>query len=310
MPPAGTRPIISAARVCAVLVAAAASWVLVIYGLAGLLRWSGARPGPGAQSSLEYSTPSARDSAGGFHGYSRFTADELNRIRQGSDLRSIRFVPAQVPSTGPRTVSVNPIDDFAWAAASKSDQNDRCYLILVVTERSNPGFGSTRYGSLPKGAKCAADTATLETVTGSEWPDYEGDSWNWLDAVIVSAVFWAPLVGVPAWAVLAGRRESERGRAGWRWLPSVLCFAVAWWFAALAILGSIEQSWEQLDYGTFGSSLVWCLLAAAVPAGGALAFLIGRYRSLRADLILRMMAVGVLIPGLPLAFLVIAGSII
>jgi hypothetical protein len=284
--------------------------VLVIYGLADLLQWSGARPGPGAQSSLEYSTPSARDGAGAFLGYSRFTADELNRVRQGSELRSIRFVPAEVPSTGPGIVSVNAIDDFTWAAASESDETGRCYLILVVTERSNPRFGSTRYGWLPKGAECVAHAATLENVTGSEWPDQGRDSSNWLDTVIVGAVFWAPLVGVLGWAALAVRRESERGRAAWRWLSSVLLFALAWWLAAVALLGSIEQSWEQLDFGTFGSSLVWCLLAATVPTGGVLAWLVGRHRHFRDDQILRLMALGVVIPGVPLAFMVIAGSII
>ena len=38
-----------------------------------------------------------------------------------------------------------------------------------------------------------------------------------------------------------------------------------------------------------------CLLAAAVPTGGAPAFLIGKHRYLREDQILRLMALGVLI---------------
>lgn len=300
----------SIARVCMLVAAAAVGWLIAIYGLAALLRWSGARPGPGAQSSLEYSTPSARDPGGGFLGYTRFTADELNRTRQGSDLRAIHFVPAPVPSTGPSVVSVNPIDDFTWTAASQSDETDRCYLIALVTERTNPKFGSTRYGWLPKGARCTADAATLDSVTGSTWPDEGRSSSNWIDAVIVSALFWSPLAAALVWAIRAVRRDPDRGQAAWRWVPSMLLFAVAWWLAAIALIGSIEHSWDELDFGTFRGSLIWCLLAGAVPLGAAVAYAIGKRRYLREDQILRLMAGGVLIPGVPLAFVVIAGSII
>src|SRR5947209_5310406 len=89
-----------------------------------ILKATGARPGPGAQSSLEYSSPSARDASGRFLGFSRFDAAELNRIQQGKELRQLRFVDRDVPSTGPDVVSVNVIDDFTWAAAALSDQTD------------------------------------------------------------------------------------------------------------------------------------------------------------------------------------------
>ena len=39
---------------------------------------------PGAESSLEHSVPAPDDGKGRFLGYDRFTADELNRIHQGS----------------------------------------------------------------------------------------------------------------------------------------------------------------------------------------------------------------------------------
>ena len=49
-----------------------------------------------------------------FLGYSRFTAEELNRIEQGHDYRKIKYVEAEVESTDRTVVSVNPIDDFTW----------------------------------------------------------------------------------------------------------------------------------------------------------------------------------------------------
>jgi hypothetical protein len=119
---------------------------------------------PDAWNSLEYAVPTAYDSSGNFIGFDRFTADELNRIHQGSRLRSLHFVNADTPSTGPAIVSVNSIDRFTWAAVALST-GGRCYSILVSYGRL-----LDRYGVLPAGSPCVGSAATPATVTATAWP--------------------------------------------------------------------------------------------------------------------------------------------
>ena len=127
---------------------------------------------PGAESSLENAAPDPWSASGRFVGYSRFTAPELNRIHQGKELRAIRYVSAQTPSTGPAVVSVNPISKFAWAAAALSDQSGRCYVILTTSDPRNPQYGDDRYGWLPRGAACVGASATRKSARRADfWPD-------------------------------------------------------------------------------------------------------------------------------------------
>lgn len=60
-------------RVAAVAGTCLVGWLVLVYGLAAILRATGSRPGPGAQSSLEYSTLTARDASGRFLGFAAST---------------------------------------------------------------------------------------------------------------------------------------------------------------------------------------------------------------------------------------------
>lgn len=132
----------------------------------------GAKPGPpGAQSSLEHSVPDPREPNGENRPYTEFTAEELNRAKQASDLRPIRFVDAGEESTGPDVVSVNPIDAFTWGAAARSTQDGRCYVIVAIADQVNPRFGEQRYGTLPQKLPCIGGLATREYASSDYWPE-------------------------------------------------------------------------------------------------------------------------------------------
>ena len=124
---------------------------------------------PDAQDSLLFAMPSGRDSAGAYLGLDQFTADELDRIHEGMELRPLRFIGADMPSTGPDVVSVNPIDRYTWAAAALSSRGI-CYAIVSAHDRANPKYGSTYFGRLPHGAACVGSAASPATVTGRDWP--------------------------------------------------------------------------------------------------------------------------------------------
>ena len=124
---------------------------------------------PDAQDSLLFAMPSGRDSAGAYLGLDQFTADELDRIHEGMELRPLRFIGADMPSTGPDVVSVNPIDRYTWAAAALSSRGI-CYAIVSAHDRANPNYGSTYFGRLPHEAACVGSAASPATVTGRDWP--------------------------------------------------------------------------------------------------------------------------------------------
>ena len=134
--------------------------------------WIPERPLP--TRSLLVGSPQSRDSSGQFGGYDRFTADELNHTYPGSSREAIsgplHYVPADVPSTGPTVVSVNPIDRFTWGAASLLRANGPCFLIVWTADRSNPAFGGARFGILPAGSTCLGAQATPDWVTARQWP--------------------------------------------------------------------------------------------------------------------------------------------
>ena len=77
---------------------------------------------------------------------------------------------ADVPSTGPDVVSVNPIDAYTWGAAALSP-NGRCYVLVAVIDRTDTRFGADHYGWLAKGAKCVGSAATPTKATADTWPD-------------------------------------------------------------------------------------------------------------------------------------------
>lgn len=103
--------------------------------------------------------------------YSRFTADEMNRLSQDPDRRArlvwrsledqaIAYVAADIASDGPLVVSVNPIDDYTWGAAALSERTQRCYLEVHVREKESPRYGHTRWGRLAEGLPCKGSEAT------------------------------------------------------------------------------------------------------------------------------------------------------
>ncbi len=128
-------------------------------------------PGPPyAEAALIWSLPETTDKSGHYIGMLRFTADDLNRTHPAARWGPIAYVPADVPSTRPNLVSVNPIDDYTWSAAAYSVRTIRCYLILSVVDRANTRFGNTLYGDLPPGAPCVGSAATPATVTEQNEP--------------------------------------------------------------------------------------------------------------------------------------------
>jgi hypothetical protein len=129
-------------------------------------------PGPPyAESALSWSHPDPRTGKNPSAGEMQWTADELNRVHQGHEWGVITFVPADVPSTRPNMVSVNPIDQYTWGdAAAYSVRTDRCYLILSTEDPLNPQYGNTYYGRLAQGASCVGLAATRQTVTSSTEP--------------------------------------------------------------------------------------------------------------------------------------------
>lgn len=128
-------------------------------------------PGPPyAESALSWSHPDPRTGRNPSLGEMQWTADELNRVHQGHEWGVITFVPADVPSTRPTMVSVNPIDQYTWGAAAYSVRADRCYLTLTALDPSNPLYGGTFYGRLAQGASCVGLAATRQTVTSSTEP--------------------------------------------------------------------------------------------------------------------------------------------
>lgn len=131
-------------------------------------------------NALEWSAPYAFKGGGAgasssdqFIGYE--WADSVTLTRRGPDdyrgfCCTIRFVPSSQGSADPLTVSVNPIDHFAWSATAMGS-NGRCYAILVYADRKNPDYGGTRYAVLPPRFPCAARFATRARVKGIVAPD-------------------------------------------------------------------------------------------------------------------------------------------
>jgi hypothetical protein len=134
---------------------------------------SGFQGPPDGLSALNIALPPPWTSTYEFIGLTHFTADELNRINRGSKYpRQLTYVTADVPSTSPNVVSVNPIDDYTWGAAVLSLRGD-CLLILKTHKAENPKHGNAFYGWYPRGAPCLGSAATQETVRQTVWEMHE-----------------------------------------------------------------------------------------------------------------------------------------
>lgn len=127
--------------------------------------------GKSATATLDHLPPEPRE-GDVYTGLSRFTAEYLN-MHAAARFKSITFVPADQPSTGPDVVSVNPIDDYTWGAAALSSRTGICYLLFSTIDPSNTRLGSTKHGALPRGSKCVGEAATKETVRDQNWPSAE-----------------------------------------------------------------------------------------------------------------------------------------
>ena len=149
----------------------ACSLVLIVGACSGAQ--AGSQRKPYAETALQWSVPNAWTPSGEFIGMSHFTAAELNNIHQGAGWGPITFVRGDVASTRPDEVSVNPIDDYTWGAAARSVRDGRCYIVVANFDRTNPKYGQTRYGRLPKGSRCVGSAATPAMAT-SEQPLAEG----------------------------------------------------------------------------------------------------------------------------------------
>ena len=125
----------------------------------------------GAESALEHAFPASTTNQGTLLGLRQFTADRLNQMHQGHELGQLVFVTSEVRSSGPTVISVHIIDDFTWGAAALSNENSRCYVIVLEVNRSHPRFGGLKYGWLPPGAPCLGASATLATASSRTWPD-------------------------------------------------------------------------------------------------------------------------------------------
>lgn len=105
----------------ALLAGGSAAYVIVMFELSQPLVNAFKGP-PDANTSLWAAVPDPWSSSGDYAGLARFTADELNRVRHGSEYVDITstYVPGGVPSTGSAVVSVNPMNDYTWGAAALS----------------------------------------------------------------------------------------------------------------------------------------------------------------------------------------------
>lgn len=286
----------------AVLVAVV--WVVVVGGVAATSAALGRRPTPGATSSLLYALPTPSES-GIFDGYDMFTSGELNRRQHGHDFRQIRYVDATEASTGPGVVSVNPIDRFTWGAAALSDQDQRCYAILVEADRSQPQYGTTRYGRLPEGSPCVGSSATPATVGSNDWPVGGDGGGNWLNVVFS----WSTVLSPGVLAIVIVARARRRGfHHVVRHIPLLLGATIGWFVAQIALAGSLDEAWSEFGLSNYAGAAAWAGLAGVVVEAGAVGALAPRRASLEARVGFGVL--GAALVGVPLAFVVIAASIV
>ena len=144
--------------------------LLLISAIGGLGCTGTTQGTPYAGSALESALPNPWTASGHFGGMSQFNATKLNSIHQGAHWGPIKYVDADVASTKPEEISVNPIDDYTWGAAAQSIRDGHCYIIVGLFDRSNPRYGTTHYGRLPAGAACVGSAATPQNAASTSWP--------------------------------------------------------------------------------------------------------------------------------------------
>ncbi len=285
-------------------------WFVLLAALAALGTALGLRPEPGAQSSLEFAVP-APSIAGSHGGYSPFTAEELNRMGQGRELRRIHYVGPDVPSQGPGTVSVNVIDDFTWGGAAFSTQTERCYVVVAVTDRSNPQYGSTKYGWLPEGERCVGRSATLATAIDEEWPDANLESTATAGDVIRDALVLL-LVPLGVLLILWRRSSNQRGVIGAlvAALPLALLATIAWWFLVSATAGALETAWTEFGRWDYTAALAWAVIGSMPPLATMAGFNATQGPQTTLHRQVGLTAVAALLTGVPVTLIVAVDSII
>lgn len=122
---------------------------------------------PYAEGALSWSTPNSGDVRDRTLGYLEFTAERMQELQPGRRWGPIDYVDADVASTRPDMVSVNPIDRRTWGAAAYSLRTQRCYLKLITND---PGAYRTLYGWLEPGQACVGSAATRTSVTSTQAP--------------------------------------------------------------------------------------------------------------------------------------------
>ena len=101
------------------------------------------------------------------HGHSNTVEGQTADVMQRR-YPHLRFVRANRPSTGPKVISVNPIDAYTWGAVARA-RSGRCYALVWVLDRREPQYGGSRYGFVPRSSPCEASFATPATIRGDEW---------------------------------------------------------------------------------------------------------------------------------------------
>lgn len=157
------------------------AWLLITYiipiylgyALFGTVNLNPTGPvGKNATYTLSWVTPVAMDDSGVYTPYTEFTAEALNAARTEELLR-VTFVGPDVASTGPDVVSVYPIDGYLWGAAALSAEDGTCFLILLRSDRTDPVYGDTLYGTRPEGEPCVGRAAVEGNVSLNGWPSGE-----------------------------------------------------------------------------------------------------------------------------------------
>jgi hypothetical protein len=119
--------------------------------------------------SLLWATPKGSQSAT-FVNLAGRNAESLNRSDNGSyGGMHLTYVPADVASTGPTVISVNPINSFTWSAAALSDGT--CYATLMSENPRHPQFGINLFTKYPSTQPCEARFATAATVKDPNVPN-------------------------------------------------------------------------------------------------------------------------------------------
>lgn len=82
-------------------------------------------------------------------------------IHQGGN----SYLESSQPSSGPKVVSVNAIDEFTWGAAAKSNEDGICYLILIIRDPADPTSSKALRRELTKGSPCLGSAANPKDIS-------------------------------------------------------------------------------------------------------------------------------------------------